>query len=120
MATLMVVEDDKNQRLLYEQELTEEGYDVILVEGGREALEKLEKVTPDLVILDISMPGMDGIETLGKILGRERSISIVPGSAGVSRAASAASMTIACRRYLASDSGVTIPSRPSTTRTTGS
>ena len=81
MATLMVVEDDKNQRLLYEQELTEEGYDVILVEGGREALEKLEKVTPDLVILDISMPGMDGIETLGKILGRERSIPVILNTA---------------------------------------
>ena len=81
MATLMVVEDDKNQRLLYEQELTEEGYDVILVEGGREALEKLEKATPDLVILDILMPGMDGIETLGKILGRERSIPVILNTA---------------------------------------
>ena len=81
MATLMIVEDDKNQRILYEQELAEEGYEVILAEGGREALEKIEKVVPDLVILDISMPGMDGIETLGKILGRERDIPVILNTA---------------------------------------
>ena len=81
MATLMVVEDDKNQRILYEQELTEEGYDVVLAESGAEALEKLRKLTPEVVILDISMPGMDGIETLGKILGSERNIPVILNTA---------------------------------------
>jgi len=81
MATVMVVEDDRNQRILYEQELGEEGHEVILAEGGRQALEKLNEVTPDIVVLDISMPGMDGIETLGKILGRERDIPVILNTA---------------------------------------
>ena len=81
MATLMVVDDDKNQRTLYEQELTEEGYEIILAESGQEALDKLENVSPDLIILDISMPGLDGIETLGKILGRESGIPVILNTA---------------------------------------
>jgi CheY-like chemotaxis protein len=81
MAKLMVVEDDKNQRLLYEQELGEEGHEVILAPGGREALDMLEDVAPDLIILDISMPGMDGIETLGKVLGRESDIPVILNTA---------------------------------------
>jgi CheY-like chemotaxis protein len=71
MARLLVVDDDKNLRLLYEQELQEEGHEVVLAGSGPEALDYLKSKRPDLIILDISMAGMVGIEALGKILARD-------------------------------------------------
>lgn len=82
MATILLVEDDRNQRLLYEQELGEEGYTVRSASSGPEALARLEGgERPDLVVLDISMPGMDGIEALGKILGRDNTIPVILNTA---------------------------------------
>lgn len=77
MSKILLVEDEKNQRTLYEQELTDEGYEVATAADGREALSKLRDVRPDLVVLDISMPGMDGIETLGKMLGEDNTIPVI-------------------------------------------
>jgi DNA-binding response OmpR family regulator len=77
METLLVVEDDVHQAELYRQELEEEGYEIVLAHDGHEALRKLEEHKIDLVILDISMPGMDGIEALGKILGRDNTMPVI-------------------------------------------
>jgi len=77
METLLVVEDDINQAELYKQELEEEGYNIVLANDGHEALEKIGKSEIDLVVLDISMPGMDGIEALGKILGRDNTMPVI-------------------------------------------
>lgn len=81
MVKLLIVEDDKNQRCLYEQEFRNEGYEVILASNGQEALEAAEKEIPDLVIMDISMPGMDGIETMGKLLAKDRKMLIILNTA---------------------------------------
>jgi DNA-binding NtrC family response regulator len=81
MTKILLVEDDKNQRKLYEQELADDGYEVITAPGGREALTEIEKDRPDLVIMDISMPGMDGIEALGKILGVDNTIPVILNTA---------------------------------------
>jgi CheY-like chemotaxis protein len=67
---ILLVEDEKILRLLYEEELGEEGFDVAAVKSGEEALQRLDKAVPDLIILDIVLPGMNGLETLAKI--RER------------------------------------------------
>ena len=77
METLLVVEDDVHQAKLYKQELEEDNYTVVLAHDGHEALKKLEEEDIDLVILDISMPGMDGIEALGKILGRDNTMPVI-------------------------------------------
>ncbi len=77
MAKLLVVDDDKNLRLLYEQELAEDGHEVVLAGGGPEALDLLKTQRPDLIVLDISMPGMDGIEALGKILAKDKSRPVI-------------------------------------------
>jgi len=74
---LLVVEDEEGLRLFYEEELKAEGYEVLTARNGREAIERLEKERPDLVILDIVMPVMDGMETLGRILGKDRKIPII-------------------------------------------
>ena len=81
MATILVVEDDKNQRLLYEQELKLEGYDVVTASDGKDALGKIQEQLPDLIIMDINMPKMDGIETMGKILGKNRDIPVIINTA---------------------------------------
>jgi DNA-binding response OmpR family regulator len=81
MTKILLVEDDKNQRKLYEQELADEGYQVKVAPGGREALAEIEEDRPDLVIMDISMPGMDGIEALGKILGVDNTIPVILNTA---------------------------------------
>jgi DNA-binding response OmpR family regulator len=81
MAKLLVVDDDKNLCLLYEQELTDEGHQVALARSGPEAIDYLKKERPDLVILDISMPGMDGIEALGKILAQDKTMPVILNTA---------------------------------------
>ena len=81
MAKLLVVEDDSNQRQLYAQELTDDGYEVVTAADGREALRALESEKPDLVVLDIAMPGMDGVEALGKILDKDRRIPVILNTA---------------------------------------
>lgn len=74
---ILVVEDEEALRLLYEEELIEEGYDVSTAKDGKEALQKLRKEKPDLIILDIVMPEMDGMEALGRIVGVEKRIPII-------------------------------------------
>lgn len=74
---ILLVEDEEGLRLLYGEELEAEGYEVIFASNGKEALRQLEADRPDLIILDIVMPVMDGMETLGQIMGRERKVPII-------------------------------------------
>ena len=74
---ILLVEDEESLRLLYQEELKAEGYEVLTAGNGKEALRQLEEVKPDLIILDIVMPVMDGMETLGQIMGRKRNVPII-------------------------------------------
>ncbi|MEN8141975.1 MAG: response regulator [Thermodesulfobacteriota bacterium] len=62
--TIMVVEDSATTRKVIKMILTQEGYDVVEAINGIDALARLNEVTPDLVLLDIIMPDMDGYEVL--------------------------------------------------------
>ncbi len=64
MKKILLVDDDEGIQLLYQEEFQDEGYEVISAFTGEEALEKFKSEVPDLVILDIQMPGMNGIEVL--------------------------------------------------------
>ncbi len=81
MSTILLVEDDKNQCLLYEQELGLEGYEIITAADGKEGLEKVQEQPPDLIIMDICMPKMDGIEAMGMILSKHKGIPIIINTA---------------------------------------
>lgn len=76
-ARVLIVEDDESQRLLYSEELKEEGYEPILAKNGKEAIRILKDFKPDLVVLDIVMPVMDGMEALGRIIGKHKDIPII-------------------------------------------
>ncbi len=71
---ILVVDDEPRMVQLITMNLKLEGFDVISAPDGYQALEKVTKEIPDMVILDIMMPDMDGFETLKKI----REISSVP------------------------------------------
>lgn len=81
MKTILLVEDDKNQRLLYVQELKHEGYHIIAAKDGLEAIELTKTQLPDLIVMDINMPRMDGIESMGRILSEHKNIPIILNTA---------------------------------------
>lgn len=81
MEKILCVDDDLSLLRLYQEELAEEGYKVILARDGKEALAKFEKENPDLVIMDIRMPVMDGIEALTTMLGKNRQIPVILNTA---------------------------------------
>jgi len=81
MKKIMVVDDEENIRFLYKEELEDEGFSVELAKNGEEALEKLPDFKPDLITLDIKMPGMNGIEVLKRIREQDRELPIVLCSA---------------------------------------
>jgi len=81
MKTILVVDDDEAIRTLLEEELVEEGYQVISANNARDALKIVETEPLDLVILDIRMPGMDGLEALPRILGLKEGLPVILNTA---------------------------------------
>lgn len=81
MPTILVVDDDENQRLLYRQELERVGYEVKTAATGPEAVEQVSQGGIDLVVLDIVMPGMDGVEVLGRLLDLDRQLPVILNTA---------------------------------------
>ena len=77
---ILVVDDDEGTREAL-AEILEDDYDVICVDGGTAALDRLKEETFDLVLLDLVMPEMDGIEALKKIKSYDQSIDVIMVSA---------------------------------------
>jgi len=69
---IMVVEDDKFLADLIIQKLRAKGYDVSFVSNGESVMSEVEKVMPDLILLDILLPGVDGFDVLGKLKSEEK------------------------------------------------
>ena len=81
MTTLLVVDEEVNSRLLYKAEFQEEGYEVTVAETSQEAMEKIHRSKPDIITLDLKMPGTKGIEFLRKVKEEESGIPVVLCSA---------------------------------------
>ena len=81
MKRILLVDDDESIQLLYREELQEEGYHVVSAMNGEEALEQFKQEEPDLVILDIQMPGLNGIEVLRQMKTLNAGIPIILSSA---------------------------------------
>lgn len=76
-AKVLIVDDEESHRFLLSEELKEEGYEPILAKNGKEVIRMLKDFKPDLIILDIVMPVMDGMETLGRVIGQHKDIPII-------------------------------------------
>lgn len=59
--SILLVDDDPNLRDMLRQMLEIGGFDVVEAEDGLDALEKLEEMTPDIMVLDVMMPNLDGV-----------------------------------------------------------
>ncbi len=78
---ILVVDDEESIRLLYQEEFEDEGYTIKTAANAEEALKLLPDFHPDLVIMDIKMPGMSGVEALIKIKEMDRNIPVILCSA---------------------------------------
>ncbi len=74
---ILLVEDDVNQRALFEEELSDEGYRIVTAGDGREALSMASQHKPDLVVMDVNMPVMDGLDTLARLLEVDRKVPVI-------------------------------------------
>jgi CheY-like chemotaxis protein len=81
MKRVLVADDEHSIRKLYERELKKEGYEVLFASNGQEAIQMVRNDRPDLIVMDIRMPGMDGIEAMGRILEENNELPVVINTA---------------------------------------
>ena len=81
MERLLVIDDEANIRLLYAQELGDEGYEVVTAATVSEALARLEEKTFDLVILDIKLKNESGLDLLQQIVKERHNLPVILCSA---------------------------------------
>lgn len=67
MPKILIVEDDKFLRELIVAKLSKENYDVVAAVDGEEGIKKVKEEKPDLILLDLILPGIDGFEVLSQI-----------------------------------------------------
>jgi len=81
MAKILVVDDEPEVCSVFEEFLSGKGYQVLTANSGEEAVAKFRRENPILVLLDISMPGMTGVEVLKKIRQLNEEVGIIMVSA---------------------------------------
>ena len=74
---ILVIDDDSAIRSSLRMTLEYEGYECVLAATGQEGLSLLEREAPDLVLLDVKMPGMDGIEVLERIRAANETVPVI-------------------------------------------
>lgn len=77
MARLLVVDDESSIRLLYSQELADEGYEVVTAATAAEAVELIGKGEFDLIVLDIKLKNESGLDLLQKIVKERHNLPVV-------------------------------------------
>ena len=81
MRKILIVDDEENIRLLYKEEFEDEGYQVVLASTADEAWKKIHEEHPDIVSIDIKMPGTDGITFMQRLKKEHVDISVILCSA---------------------------------------
>lgn len=97
---VLVIDDEENNILIIEEDLTDRGYKVISAEDGNEGLELFKAKNPDLVLLDVMMPGIDGIETLKRIRNINNNTPVIMISAHATINTAVEAMKIGARDFL--------------------
>jgi len=75
--SILVVEENSDLQLLFKLLLESEGYEVTIAHNGREALTFLESMQPELILMDIMMPGVNGLEISHRIKQKDQSLPII-------------------------------------------
>jgi len=86
MARILLIDDDSSVQLLFHQYLTSAGYDVVQAENGLEGMARLHEQKPDLIITDIMMPEMDGLEILQAVRKEYDDLPVIAISGGMRNA----------------------------------
>lgn len=81
MPRILIVDDEPNLRTLYRRDLEDDGYEVVEAGTAEEGIKAFEARRPDLVVLDVRMPGMNGLEAMARILDKDRRIPIILNTA---------------------------------------
>jgi DNA-binding response OmpR family regulator len=81
MARILIIEDDPNLCLLYRTQFTEDGHQVETAEDAAGALAAIDQRPPDLIVLDIRMKPVDGLEILAEIRERHHRLPVVINTA---------------------------------------
>jgi two-component system alkaline phosphatase synthesis response regulator PhoP len=102
MPTLLIVDDDRNTREGYQMYLSAKGFKVLGLEGGVDALEFAKSSTPDLVILDLGLPDIDGWEVARRLKSDEhtRDIPIIAFSGRSMQHEQVSALRAGCDVYL--------------------
>lgn len=102
MTTILYVEDNFENRILVRRVLQAEGYDVVEATSARDALKMLKDLVPDLILMDINMPDMDGYTLTAKI--KENSafekVPVIAMTANVMRGDKERSLQAGCDGYI--------------------
>lgn len=83
MSHVLVIDDDSAVQMLFEQVLTEAGYSVSLAANGQEGMRQVYEQKPDLVVSDIMMPDMDGLELLMELRSENPELPVIVISGGM-------------------------------------
>jgi len=81
MNTVLIAEDDNNLRLLYQRAFSDDGFKVVLARNGKEAIRKTKKENPDVIIMDIRMPGLNGLDAMNEIKSFAKKIPVIINTA---------------------------------------
>lgn len=81
MARIMVVEDEQPLLELYKSELEDEGYEVMPVGNGKDVMAKVKDFEPEVIVLDIRLEGIEGLEVLEQIKGYDPGLPVILNSA---------------------------------------
>jgi diguanylate cyclase (GGDEF)-like protein len=101
---ILVVDDEPEILSMVVSSLEDEGYRVVTATCGEEALQKLESISPDLILLDITMPGISGLDTIAELRKRPNYVSVIfvsalAGSEAVVRGLDAGADDYICKPY---------------------
>ncbi len=99
-ASVLIVDDEPNIRLMFETALHSAGYDTYEASDGASALDRIHELSPDVILLDLKMPGMDGMETLRQIRERGNDTAVVMVTAHGSIADAVAAMKLGAVDFL--------------------
>jgi two-component system, response regulator, stage 0 sporulation protein F len=77
LKTILIVDDQPGIRLLLDEVFSKEGFHTVTAGNGKEALQKAGEAHPDMVLLDMKMPGMDGIEILKRLKKERRELQVM-------------------------------------------